>query len=280
MGVIFSLLRRPERVGLLLSAFASVAACSDSAHSQATPAGGIHDGVPIYLKIDFDDGENPFDETFRSDVGLLDDSTGSLSGKSLHVERAWNGGTIGVSTSLEVVGATDLRIAFMVRAREMPTIAVNAFDERHDDNTTPASPARIVENEWRPVVFALEDFHFNSDPPDQKIPAEDVELVSLLFHGGDGEAGASFAVDKVVVYRGVDRVPPAAPGDVAGVVDGGGVLLQWQEPSDGTFSVVYSVHRRNEKGSWEKIGESLRPSYRDASPKAGANVYRVTAADY
>jgi lysophospholipase L1-like esterase len=40
------------------------------------------------------------------------------------------------------------------------------------------------------------------------------------------------------------------------------------------------VHRRNEKGSWEKIGESLRPSYRDASPKAGANVYRVTAADY
>jgi lysophospholipase L1-like esterase len=43
---------------------------------------------------------------------------------------------------------------------------------------------------------------------------------------------------------------------------------------------VYSVHRKTGAGRWEKIGESLRPRYRDNPTVSETHAYRVTAADF
>jgi hypothetical protein len=237
-------------------------------------------GAQVYLKLDFDALENPFKPTGSSEAALIADDARVLSGRSLHVRRTGKGGYIGASVPLQVNGAKDLKIAFAVRARAMRTIAVNVFDQRRKDNTTPASPARIFDDDWHTAVFAVEDFHYNADPPDRKIALE-TSFASLLFHGREDGLAGEFWIDKLVIYRGHDDRspdPPAVPKAVPGA--DGSVEITWQEPADNTFAVTYSVHRKTAAGDWEKIGESLRPSYRDRPPASGLHTYRVTAADF
>jgi lysophospholipase L1-like esterase len=162
----------------------------------------------------------------------------------------------------------------------MRTVAVNVFDERRQDNTTPASPARVFDDDWHAVVFAAEDFHYNSDPPDRKIEGE-TAFKSLLFHGQEDGPAAELWIDKLVVYRGADTRPPGAPAGVRADLEAdGSVALSWQEPADETFPVVFSIHRKSGAGAWEKIGESLRPSFRDRTAVPEKYAYRITAADY
>jgi hypothetical protein len=101
-----------------------------------------------------------------------------------------------------------------------------------------------------------------------------------MFHGQE-QPGAEFWVDKLVIYRGRDDRPPQAPSmPVASPQADGSVLLTWQEPADDTFAVVYSIHRKLGTGVWEKVGESLRPSFTDRLASPGPRAYRITAADY
>jgi hypothetical protein len=235
-------------------------------------------GPQIYLQLDFDAGENRFKPTDSSRATLVAAAT-ARGGRSLHVERARDGSYIGATVPLQIKGSLGLRIAFVVRAKAMQNVGVNVFDQRRSDNTTPASPARIFDDAWHTVVFAAEDFHYNSDPPDRKIEPE-TDFVSLMFHG-QGAPGAEFWVDKLVVYRGRDDRPPQAPSlPVANAQADGAVLLTWQEPTDNTFAVVYSIQRKLGTGAWEKVGESLRPSFTDRPSSPGLHVYRITAADY
>jgi lysophospholipase L1-like esterase len=181
---------------------------------------------------------------------------------------------------VEIAGSANLRIAFLVRARSMHRVAVNVFDERRQDNTTTASPARIADESWRPVVFALEDFHYNSGTPDRKIDA-DTRFSSVFFHGIEAGASPAIWIDKLAIYRGPDRTPPAPPAEVrATTAADGSVTVQWQEPADDTFAVVYSVYRKDGASPWLKIAESLQPTYRDRPASTGTVAYRVTAADY
>jgi hypothetical protein len=102
-----------------------------------------------------------------------------------------------------------------------------------------------------------------------------------LFHGVEAGNPPEFWIDKLVVYRGRDDRPPDAPTAVRSQpAADGSVVLTWQEPADDTFAVVYSVHRKSGAGAWMKIGESLRPSYRDHPPSSETHAYRMTAADY
>lgn len=234
----------------------------------------------VYLKADFDAGESPFTATDSSQVTLVADRELALSGRSLQIGRARDGRYIGATTALQVQGAKDLRIAFVARATAMQTVAVNVFDRRRQDNTTPASPARIFDEEWHSVVFAAEDFHYNSKPRDEKIDLA-TDFVSLLFHGQEDSPAAELWVDKVVVYRGPDDQPPAAPAGLKGAASAdGAVELTWREAADNTFAVVYSVHRRADGGAWEKVGETLRPRYLDHPRTAAGYAYRITAADF
>ena len=238
------------------------------------------DGPQIYLKLDFETDQNPFAPTDSSEAATVGDPEQVLSGRSLHVRRARGGSYIGATVPLKIIGAADLRIAFAVRARGMQTVAVNVFDQRRQDNTTPRSPARVFDDDWHPVVFAVEDFRYNGGPVDQTIELE-TNFANLLLHGQENGAAAEFWVDKLVIYRGHDDQPPDAPVAVRGAaaVDGS-VDLNWQEPPDNTFAVVYSVYRRTGTLTWEKIAESLKPMYRDRAAPPGTHTYRITAADF
>jgi len=162
----------------------------------------------------------------------------------------------------------------------MRKVSLNFFDDKADDNTTPASPARVLEDTWRTVVYAVEDFHHNSKPPQRKVPAN-TRHTSLFFHGPEqkGEQG-EYWIDKFVIYRGVDTQAPEAPKGLKAAESGGKVSLTWEEPADNVFPAVYSVYRKPAKGGWEKVGETIPPRYEDVPPAAGQFAYRVTAADY
>jgi GDSL-like Lipase/Acylhydrolase family len=263
-----------------LAVLASTLSCGGEARQPEAAVPAAQAGTQVYLKVDFDAGENPFAPTDPAQATLVADANQALSGRSLHIARSREGRYIGATVPLPIKGSPGLKIAFAVRARSMRTVAVNVFDQRRQDNTTPASPARVFDDEWHPVVFAVEDFHYNSDPPDRKIEPE-TDFASLLLHGREDGSAAELWVDKLVVYRGPDERPPDAPTAVRGNPDAdGSVVLTWQEPADNTFAVVYSVHRKSGTGTWEKIGESLRSSYRDRPSSLEPHAYRITAADY
>ncbi len=254
--------------------------CGGEARSPGTRVSEAQGGPEVYVKLDFDTAQHPFEATDSAQAALISDPDQALSGRSLHIRRGKEGRYIGASVPLQVKGARDLRIAFTVRANAMQTVAVNVFDKRRQDNTTPASPARIFDGDWHPVVFAVEDFHYNSDPPDRKIELA-TEYASLLFHGREDGPTAELWVDKLVIYRGHDGSPPDAPAAVrVAAASDGSVELSWREPSDNTFAVVYSIHRKSGTSAWAKVGESLQPKYRDSPASPDTHTYRITAADY
>jgi hypothetical protein len=260
---------------LAVSVFALACVRGETAVQDGSPA-----ALQVHLKLDFDDSRNPFDASGNADVALVDDPAQALTGRSLAIRRTKEGGSFGARAPLQIAGSQKLRVAFVMRAVGMRDVTVNVFDARANDNTTPASRARVADDAWRPVVFAVEDFHHNSDQPDRKIPAE-TQFASILFHGQDTAPGPVIWIDKVVVYRTPDSAPPAAPaGTRAAAAADGTIALTWEEPADDTFAVVYSVHRRVGAGAWEKIGESLQPRYRDRPQSADVHTYRITAADY
>ncbi len=239
-------------------------------------------GIEVYTKADFDKGDNPFDAQGRAAVALETRPDYVVGGRSLHVRRKEAGGYFGGRTQgIAVRGSRGLNIAFCVRAKGMQTISVNFFDAKKRDNTTPTSPARVQDDIWRTVVFAVEDFHHNSDPPQRKVPA-DTEHTSLLFHGRElkGQSG-EYWIDKFIIYRGVDTQPPDPPAGLKATGGANGkVELTWTEPNDNAFPAVYSIYRKLEGKEWVKIGESIQPRRGDLVTTAGEVTYRVTAADY
>lgn len=235
----------------------------------------------VFVKIDFDAGPQPFKAVGGGQVTLSDDPSLVIAGRSMQIQRTAPGGYFGAMMPLNIAGSADVRIAFLARARAMQYVAVNVFDAQRQDNTTPSSPARIADETWRPVVFAAEDFHYNAGTPDQKITA-DTRFMSLLFHGSETGGSPTMWIDKLAIYRGPDRTPPEAPSDVrVSTEPDGSIVLQWKEPPDDTFVVVYSIYRREgESRPWQKIAESLQPTYRDRPSSSGAAAYRITGADY
>jgi len=238
-------------------------------------------GIKLYLKMDFDKGANPFTDEANGKVALESAADCVVSGRSLHVKRDKPGGYFGGRTNqVAVQGTRGLNIAFCLRAKGMEAVSLNLYDALKRDNTTPASPARVMDEGWRVVCFAVEDFHHNDNPPQQKVPAN-TRHTNMFFHGQEkqGESG-EYWIDKFIIYRGVDTQPPEAPSKLkAKAGKDGRVELTWQEPEDNAFAVFYSIHRKGE-GKWVKVGESLQPAFVDRVGDAGRYTYRVTAADY
>ncbi|HUU21356.1 MAG TPA: GDSL-type esterase/lipase family protein, partial [Phycisphaerae bacterium] len=239
-------------------------------------------GIEVYSKIDFDKGDNPFINEGKGVVALESAPELVVSGRSLHIRRGSEGGYFGGRLkSVLVEGSTGVNIAFCLRTKGMETVALNFFDAIRQDNTTPASPAQVPAEQWRTVVFAVEDFHHNSDQPQKKIPAR-TKHTGLFFHGSEaaGQSGTMW-IDKFIIYRGVDTQAPDAPGKLrAKKAEAGEVELAWDEPADNAFPAVYSIHRQAGDGGWVKIGESIQPRHVDRAPANGVASYRVTAADY
>jgi len=269
-----------HRTVLVLVAVLMVAASATAADKfEPITKGG---GIEVYTKVDFNKGDSPFTGQGRAAVALETRPDYVVSGRSLYVKRKEPRGYFGGRTQdIAIRGSRGLNIAFCVRAKGMQTLGVNFFDAKKRDNTTPTSPARVQDDIWRTVVFAVEDFHHNSDPPQRKVPA-DTEHTSLLFHGRElkGQSG-EYWIDKFIIYRGVDTQPPDPPADLKAMGGANGeVKLTWTEPKDNAFPAVYSIYCKLEGKKWVKIGESIQPRYGDLVTTAGKATYRVTAADY
>jgi hypothetical protein len=236
--------------------------------------------VDVFLRNGFDEGTTTFNAEGNAAVAVVATPDEALDGRSLVISRSSPGGYFGAQIGgFRIEGSAGLRIAFATRARGVRTVSVNLFDEARSDNSTPASPARIADTEWRTVVFHAEDFHYNSDPPDRKVGGRE-RFVSLLFHGEQSSDTPQIFIDNLVIYRGPDRTPPAAPPGLQAVPSSGGVTLRWTQPSDDAMAAVYSIYRQSTAGGWTKIGESVRTSFHDGFPAPGTSRYRVTAADY
>jgi hypothetical protein len=236
--------------------------------------------VQVFFRTVFDSDAAGFKAEGNATVSLVAAPDEALDGRSLMIARSSPGGYFGAQLGdLGIAGSQGLRIAFTARARGKRAITVNLFDAARSDNSTPASPARTGDDDWRTFVFHAEDFHYNSDPPDRKVGGAE-RFVSLLFHGHQQTDSPQFYVDNLVIYRGPDRTPPAPPGALQADVSGGSVHLRWTQPADDTMAVVYSVHRQSGAGAWTKVGEAFRTSFRDDVPASGPYRYRVTAADY
>jgi len=239
-------------------------------------------GIEVYTKMDFDAGECPFANEANGAATLETRPGWAVSGRSLHIKRTKAGGYFGGRTErIAVKGTRGLNIAFCIRAKGMETVSLNFYDALKRDNTTPTSPARVHDGVWGTVVFAVEDFHCNSDPPQRKVPAN-TKHTNLFFHGQEAKgASGEYWIDKFIIYRGKDTQPPDAPARPrAKKLDDGRVELTWDEPKDNAFAAVYSVFYKPDGGAWEKIGESVQPRYVDQSPRKVKGAYRVTAADY
>ncbi len=238
-------------------------------------------GIQVYAKVSFDEGDNPFINEASGEASLESRPDYVVSGRSLHVRRAKPGGYFGARINkIEVAGTPGLNIAFCVRANEMQNVSLNFYDSLQRDNTTPTSPARVQDDQWRTVVYAVEDFHFNSDPPQKKVKAQ-TRHTNLFFHGPE-QPGATgeYWIDKFIIYRGVDNQPPEPPGGLkAKAGENGQVELSWQEARDNAFAATYSIHRKS-GGDWTKVGESVPTRCVDVVPAAGTYAYCVTAADY
>lgn len=239
-------------------------------------------GIKVHLRMDFDEGDNPFIDEANGKVALESRTDLAVSGRSLHVRRAKAGGYFGGrARRVAVKGTRGLNIAFCLRAKGMESVSLNLYDALAKDNTTPTSPARVQDDQWRVVVFAVEDFHHNSQPPQRKVPAN-TEHTGMFFHGSEqqGKSG-EYWIDKFIIYRGVDTQAPEAPAAVkAEAGQDGKVELTWAEAKDNAFAAAYSIYRKPDGGTWAKVGESVPTRYVDTVPAAGKYAYRICAADY
>lgn len=237
--------------------------------------------IRVYMKLDFDRGDIRFKAGGVVKVQLEDRPDHVISGKSMHVSRAREGGYFaGPRVATSVSGSRGLKIAYCVRAKGIPTLGMNFADRVSEDNTTPVSPPRLYDDQWMPVLLHVEDFRYNAGQPEDKVKAE-TQFRNLMFHGPEAKGtSGEFWLDKFIIYRGDDTQPPAPPADVkAKPLAKGKVELTWAEPPDDVFPVVYSIYRRR-VGRWQKVGESLQPRYVDTAPAPGRYAYRITAADY
>lgn len=181
---------------------------------------------------------------------------------------------------ISIQGSAGLKLAFTARATGgIRTANLNMFDAVSKDNTTAHSYAWVDES-WRPILYRCDRFHYNAGNV-LSLVKPDTSYQNIRFHGDPtlGNAGVLYIRD-LVVYRGDDVAPPAAPTGLTANTEGSTVRLAWQVPKDNVGVAVYSIARATSTGKFVKVAQTSEPSYIDVSPAAGTNRYRVLASDF
>ena len=181
---------------------------------------------------------------------------------------------------ISIQGSAGLKLAFTARATGgIRTANLNMFDAVSKDNTTARSYAWVDES-WRPILYRCDRFNYNGGNVFSLVKP-DTSYQNIRFHGDPtpGNAGVLYIRD-LVVYRGDDVAPPAAPTGLTANTQGSTVRLAWQVPKDNVGVAVYSIARASSTGKFVKIAQTSEPSYIDVSPAAGTNRYRVLASDF
>ena len=181
---------------------------------------------------------------------------------------------------ISIQGSAGLKLAFTARATGgIRTANLNMFDAVSKDNTTAHSYAWVDES-LRPILYRCDRFHYNGGNVFSLVKP-DTSYQNIRFHGDPtpGNAGVLYIRD-LVVYRGDDVAPPAAPTGLTANTQGSTVRLAWQVPKDNVGVALYSIARATSTGKFVKVAQTSEPSYIDESPAAGTNRYRVLASDF
>ncbi len=200
--------------------------------------------------------------------------------KVAHLEVRDTGRGPSAAIPVALTGSRGLKLAFMARAvGGITRVPVNMFDARAQDNTTARSYAWVDES-WRPILYRVDRFHYNGGSLDSRI-SPDNAFENVRFHGlpTPGQQGVLF-VRNLVLYRGEDMEPPAAPAAPTAVVEGTGIRLAWSEPRDNVGVALYAVSRAGADGRFAKIAETAEPAFLDTHAPAGTSTYRVLAIDF
>ena len=180
---------------------------------------------------------------------------------------------------INIENPTALKLAFLARATGgISSIPLNMFDTKAQDNTT-ATAYMNVDEEWRPIVYRVDQFTYNSSRKHTVKP--NASFSGILFHGKPTPENAGVLhVLNFVVYRGEDRTPPQAPTNLSTKQTTQGIQLSWFPAVDNIGAALYVISRAGEHGGFTKIAETSLPEYVDHPPTTGNYQYRVLAVDF
>ena len=233
--------------------------------------------VTVFYKFDFDNDNGGFRWTDNMGPAV---GEGVTMAKTLRLARKKAGGGFGVSLPVNIPGATDLKIAYHGRASGMPYAGLNASDRLSKDNTTSNAYRWLSDKEWRPILYYLEAFRYNSQRVGTRVRPETF-YTEINFHGEQaGSTDTWMEMDNFVLYRGNDRTPPSRVEGVGGEAAPGEVFLWWRPSTDNTSVMLYVISRSRDGGPFEKIAESVEVVYKDRPVATGIYQYRVLACDF
>ncbi len=180
---------------------------------------------------------------------------------------------------ITIEGPKELKVAFLARATGgISKVPLNLFDTTVRDNTT-ATAYMNVDEQWRPIVYRVDRFSYNSSR--KKTVKPNAMFSGILFHGRPtpGNNGV-LHIQNFLVYRGEDRTPPKAPTNISSKQTTQGIQLSWSPAIDNIGTALYVISRGSEKGGFTKIAETSLPEYVDHPSSPGGYQYRVLAIDF
>jgi len=247
--------------------------CIVIAADSATP-GDDQGGERVYYKMDFNKTTGDFAPDNGAKLSLVDDAAG---GKALQVDcpRGWSAAQL----PIRIAGSKGLKMALLINGRKLPFVGVNVADALARDNTTAYGYRYLADNQWTPIVHFLDRFRYNSRSSGYVSPRTDYQSVRF-YAPSKIEPTARFTIDNLVIYRGDDRDPPKKVVGLAASSTRGGVRLSWDEASDNVAPQVYVIARADGGGRFEKIAESRRTQFLDATAGKGRLRYSVFAVDF
>lgn len=232
-------------------------------------------GVTIYRKQSFSDSVEGWAGDSAATVALVE---GGIDGRALQV--LCKGDFTGAQLPLNVAGSAGLRLAFHMKTRGIPVVMINVPDRISKDNTTSHAYRHLSEGEWVPVLYYLDQFRYNSQGHEGVVNGR-TAYGGIRFFGPDRiAADAGFMIDNVVLYRGVDAMPPGAVGSLKALPVADGVQLTWTAAPDNVMPMVYAIARADAGGAFVKVGETCGTAFLDRGAPAGKCRYRVLAVDF
>ncbi len=243
-------------------------------------------GVTVYLRANFDGGPEGWEPANGGALRLV---SGASGGKALEIAcpRSWSGTALPVN----VRDSRGLKLALLMRGRNLPAAGVNFHDAASGDNTTPYGHRYLEDGTWTPILYFLDRCRYNSRTEGFVSPGTRYD--EIRFYGPEAvRPDVSFALDGIVFYRGADRTPPGKVTGLKARVEPDGVRLSWDRASDNVAPQVYVISRADGGAPFTKVAESHLVSYLDAGadPRGRASAahggtlgehrYRVLAVDF
>ncbi|HUS92975.1 MAG TPA: GDSL-type esterase/lipase family protein [Phycisphaerae bacterium] len=193
---------------------------------------------------------------------------------------------------LAIAGSRGLKVVFLASgqaggdgygktdsgAPEMWPVTFNMSDRRSRDNTTSKAYRYLVPGRPQPMVYFCDNFRYNAVPNSTVAAATD--YTNLRFHGRAPGGKGVLTLRELVIYRGEDTDPPAAPTGLKAVSEGARVGLSWDPAADNVGVAMYVVSRAGADGRFRKIGECCEPGLLVEPPTADPHRYRVLAVDF